>query len=120
MLQDLRRPVIRRDQDVWKGFVVTEQHIKSWPQTLDQIGLEQQRFSLGLGGHEFQCRRRRNHAGDAAVVPSWPRVSCHPFLDVLGLADIEHVTLGTDHAVYAGCRRSHFGETQDRGAASRK
>ena len=120
MLQDLRRPVIRRDQDVWKGFVITEQHIKSWPQALDQIGFEQQRFGLGLCGHELQGRRRRDHAGDAAVVTSWPRVGCHPFLDVLGLANVEHVALRTDHAVYAWRGWSHFGEAQDCSAASRE
>src|SRR5262249_53525848 len=40
-----------------------------------------------------------------------------PFADVLGLADIEHVALGVDHAIDAGRGRRELGITRDHRAA---
>ena len=117
MLEDLRRPVIRRDQDVGKRLVVAQQHVEARAQPLDQIGFEQQRFGLGLGGDELHRRRRRDHAHDAAVVAGRPRIGGDPLLDVLRLADVEHVALGVDHAIDAGRRRRVLDRARDRGAA---
>ena len=70
VLENLRRPVIRRDQDVGKRFVVAQQHVKARPQALDQIGFEQQRLGLGAGDDEFECSRGRDHARDAGSRPA--------------------------------------------------
>ena len=117
MLEDLRRPVIGRDQDERKRLVVAQQHVEARAQPLDQIGFEEKRFSLGLGGDEFHRRRRRDHAHDAVVVAGRPRIGGDPLLDVLRLADVEHVALGVDHAIDAGRRRRVLDRARDRGAA---
>ena len=69
VLEDLRRPVIRGDDDVGKRLVVAQQHVEPRPQTLDQVGFEQQRFRLGRSGDELHGGGRRDHPFDAGVVP---------------------------------------------------
>ena len=120
MLEDLRRPVVGRDQDVGKRLVVAQQHVEARPQPLDQIGFQQQRFGLGLGGDEFHRHRARDHAHDAAVVPGRPRIGGDPLLDVLRLADVEHLALRIDHAIDAGRRGRVLDRARDRGAAGRQ
>ena len=100
MLEDLRRPVIRRDEDVGKRLVVAQQHVEARPQPLDQVGLEQQRLGLGRGRDEFDRRGRRDHARDARVVAGRPRIGEDALLDVLRLADVEHVA-----AAHRSCDR---------------
>ena len=117
MLEDLRRPVVGRDQDERKRLVVAQQHVEARPKPLDQVGFEQERFGLGLGGDEFHRHRARDHAHDTAVVPGRPRIGGDPFLDVFRLADIEHVALRVDHAIDAGRWRRVLDGARDRGAA---
>ena len=120
MLEDLRRPVVRGDDDVGKRLVVAQQHVEARPQPLDQVGFEQQRFGLGRGGDELHRRGRRDHPLDAGVVPGRPRVGRDPLLDVLRLADVEHLAGRIEHAIDAGRRRRELGMTQQRGAAARE
>ena len=117
MLEDLRRPVIGCDQDIGERLVVAQQHVEARTQPLDQIGFQQQRFGFGFGADEFHRHRRRDHAGDTAVVPGRPRIGGDPLLDVFRLADIEHLALVVDHAVDAGRRRRVLDEARDRGTA---
>ena len=120
MLEDLRRPVVRGDDDVGKRLVVAQQHVEARPQPLDQVGFEQQRLGLGRGGDELHRRGRRDHPLDARVVPGRPRVGRDPLLDVLRLADVEHLAGRIEHAIDAGRRRRELGVTQQRGAAGRE
>ena len=117
MLEDLRRPVVGGDQDIGKRLVVAQQHVEARPQPLDQVGLEQQRLGLGRGRDELERGGRRDHALDARVVAGRPRIGDDALLDVLGLADVEHVAVGVDHAVDAGRGRRELGVARDRGAA---
>ena len=117
VLEDLRGPVVRGDQDVGERLVVAQQHVEARPQALDQVGLEEQRFRLGLGGDELHRHRRRDHAGDARVIGGRPRVVEDALPDVLGLADVEDVALGVEHAVDAGRLRRDSGKARDRRAA---
>ncbi len=114
VFQNLRRPMVRCDQDIGKRLVVAQQHVEARPQALDQVGFQQQRFGLGCGRDELHRHRRRDHAGDAAVVTDRPGIGRHPLLDVLGFADVEHLALGVDHAVDAGRRRRMLDGTRDR------
>ena len=110
MLQDLRRPVVAGDQDIGKRLVVAQQHVEARPQLLDQIGFEQQRLGLGGGGDDLDRDRRGDHARiRASTWPARPGIGGQPLLDVLGLADIEHVA----------CRRSACGRRRARSAPSR-
>ena len=120
VLEDLRRPMVRGDEDVGKRLVVAQQHVEARPQPLDQVGFEQQRLGLGRGGDELHRRGRRDHPLDAGVVPGRPRVGRDPLLDVLRLADVEHLAGRIEHAIDAGRRRRELGVAQQRGAAGRR
>ena len=117
MLQDLRRPMVRGDQDIGERLVVAQEHVEARAQALDQVGLEQQRLGLGRGRDEFHRHRAGDHARDAGVVGHRPRVGRHPLLDALGLADIEHLALVADHAIDAGAGGRVLDRARDRGAA---
>ena len=117
MLEDLRRPVIGRDQNIGKRLVVAQHHVEARPQALDQVRLEQQRLGLGAGDDEFERAGGRDHALDAGVVAGRTRIGDNAFLDVLRLADIEHVAARVDHAIDAGPRRRELGVVDDGGAA---
>jgi hypothetical protein len=120
MLEDLRSPMVGRDDDVGKRFVVAQQYIEARPQPLDQVGLEQQRLSLGAGDDEFERPGGGDHALDAGVETGRPRVGANAVPDVLRLADIEHVAPRIDHAVDAGLGRRQLDVTEDGGAAGGK
>ena len=120
MLEDLRRPVVGGDQDIGKRLVVAQQHVEARPQPLDQVGFEQQRLGLGRGGDELDRGGRRDHALDAGVVAGRPRIGDDALPDVLGLADIEHLARGIEHAIDAGRRRRELGVAQQRRAAGRE
>ena len=109
--------MIGRDQDIGERFVVAQQHIEARPQTLDQIGFEQQRFGLGAGNDEFERAGRRDHALDAGIEAGRTRIGANAVFDVLRLADIEHVAARIDHAVDAGLGRRELGVTEDGVAA---
>ncbi len=108
MFQDLRRPVIARDQNIGKRFVVAQLHVEARPQLLDQIGLEQQRLGFGRRRHDLDRRGRRDHAQDACRLRCGdPGVGRKPLADVLGLADIQHVVGRIEHAIDARARSGH-------------
>ena len=109
VLEDLRRPVIRSDDDVGKRLIVAQQHVEPRPQSFDQVGFEEERFGLGRGGDELHRRGRRDHPFDARVVPRRAGVGRDPLLDVLRLADVEHLAGRIEHAIDAGRRRRELG-----------
>jgi len=97
------------NENVGKRLVVAQQHVEAGTQPLDQIGFEQQRLGLGGGRDEFERGGRRDHALDTRVVAARPGIGDDAFADVLGLADVEDVAVGIDHAVDAGRRRRQLG-----------
>ena len=112
--------MIAGDQDIGEGLVVAQQHVEARAQPFDQVRFEQQRLSLGRGRHELDRCGRGDHALDARHVPGRPRIGDDALLQVLRLADVEHVTAGTCHAVDARRRRRELGEAQDRVAPARE
>ncbi len=121
MLEDLRRPVVAGDQDIGKRLVVAQLHVEARPQLLDQVGLEQQRFGLGRGGDDLDGDGGRDHAQD----PRRQRcidagIGRQPLADILGLADVQHVVSGIEHAIDAGRGRRQPHRVFDRGMADRK
>ena len=105
MFCDLWRGVIARKQDVGKRLVVAHQHVEARLQLLDEIGLEQQRFRLGLRRHEDHRRGQRDHARDAIGVPLATHVGGDTLLHALRLADIQNLAVDRDHAIDAGPER---------------
>ncbi len=65
MLDDLRRFMVARDEDVRKRLVVAQQHIVARLQALDEIGLEQERLDLRRSLDELHGDRVRDHARNA-------------------------------------------------------
>lgn len=100
MLRQLRRDMVRRDQNIREGFVIPQQHIEPRLQLLDIIRLKQQRFRLGLRRHEFHRRRFRDHPRDAARMAHTTRIICNPLFKAFRLPDIEHRARIIDHAIY--------------------
>ena len=101
MLQQLREGMILAQQDVGKALVVAIADIVARLQPLDQVGFQQQRFGLGRGGDEQHLRRLGDHARDAVGVAGRLGIGRDALLQALGLADIEHVALGIQHAIDA-------------------
>ena len=95
--------MVAGDQDVGKRFVVAQLHVEARPQLLDEVGFQQQRLGLGRGRDELHGHRGRDHAQDARRQRrTLTRVVGQALFDVLGLADIEHVGIGAEHAIDAG------------------
>jgi hypothetical protein len=109
VLEDLRRPVIRSDDDVRKRLVVAQQHVESRPQAFDQVGFEEQRFRLGRRGDELHTGGRRDHPFDTGVVSGRAGIGRDALLDVLRLADVEHFAGRIEHSIDAGRRRRQLG-----------
>jgi hypothetical protein len=120
MLHDHRRRLARRDQDVGERLVVAQQHVEARAQPLDQVGFEEERFGLGRGRNELDGRGRRNHAHDARGMAGLARIRRYPFADALGLADVEDLALGVEHAIDAGAGRGVLRISLDRRHAARQ
>ena len=121
MLEDLRRPMVAGDQDVGKRLVVAQLHVEARPQLLDQVGFQQQRLGLGRGGDDLDRHGRGDHAQDARRQRRVDAgIGGQPLADVLGLADIEHVAGGIEHAVDAGRGRRQPHRVFDRRMADRQ
>ena len=117
VLQDLRRPVIAGQKDVRERFVVAQLHVEARAELLDQVGFEQQRFGLGRGRHDLDIDGRRDHALDPRRLAGRAGIGRQALAHALGLADVEHVALGTEHAIDAGAVRRVLDGAQDHGTA---
>ena len=114
MLEDLRRLVLARDQDVGEGLVVPEQHVVAGPEALDEVGFQQQRLGLRAHRHELHRGGGRDHAGDAVGVVAGTRVARHAGLQTARLADIDDGAAGVDHAIDPGRARQGLEVLRDR------
>ncbi len=95
--------MVAGDQNVGKRLVVAKLHVEARAQLLDQVRFQQQRFGFGHGRDNLDIGGRGDHAQDARRQRrASPRVGGQALFDVLGLADIEHVVGGVEHAVDAG------------------
>jgi hypothetical protein len=105
MLGQLRPVMVGGDQDEGEGLVVAEQNVVARPQSLDQIGLQQQRLDLGMGRHHFDRPRIGDHSQGPRVQAGRLGVILHPIPQVLGLADVQDLAGVIQHAVDAGSGR---------------
>jgi hypothetical protein len=90
------------DMDVGIALVVAQQHVVARPQRLDQLVLQHQRLALAARHGHFDGRDLRNHRRQARLARAAAEVARHPLLQRGGLADVEHGTVGRQHAVDAG------------------
>ena len=120
MLDQPRRRMIGADQDIGEALVVAQRDVVAGLQLLDEIGLEQQRLGVRLGGDEHHRVGLRDHARDAARLALGRHIGGDALLDRARLADIEHLALGPDHAIDAGPERRMAPEGADRLGAARE
>jgi hypothetical protein len=66
------------------------------------LRLEQQRLALGARQRHFDARDLRHHGGDARIHARLEEIAADALFQVAGLADIEDVAAGAQHAVHAG------------------
>jgi hypothetical protein len=108
MLDDLRRLMVAREQNIGKRLVIAQQHVEARAEALDEVGFEEQRFRFRARRHELHAGRGRDHAGDAVGVAAHTHVVGNARLEGAGLADVDDVAGGIDHAVDARPARQHL------------
>ena len=113
-----RRRMIGADQDIGEALVVAQRDVVAGLELLDEIGLEQQRLGVRLGGDEHHRMGLRHHARDAARLALRRHIGGDALLDRARLADIEHLALRPDHPVDAGPRGAH--DARRRGSSRRR
>src|SRR5437879_6579550 len=106
-----RKLVLHVEVNVGKALVVAQHHVEARLVRLDQVVLEQQRLGLGVGHRDLDaldlCGERLHLGIDI------PRgeVSPDAVPEAAGLADVEELVPGAEHAVHArppGKRRDEF------------
>ena len=120
VLDESRRRMGGADQDIGKALVVAQHHVVARLQLLDEIGLEQQRLGLRLGGDEHHRAGLGDHPRDAGRLALGRHIGGDALLDRARLADIEHLALGADHPVDAGPGRGVAPEFPDRLGSARE
>ena len=90
------------DQNVWKAFVIAQQHVEARLELLDQVLFQKQGFGFGARRQKHHRRRFADHPGNAAGMAGRPGVGRHTRLQVAGLADIKNLSHSVEHAVDAG------------------
>ena len=84
--------------------------------SLIHVILELQRLELAADDRPLDRRGRRDHAPGAFVQGAQRReVVAQPRSEVLGLADVEHATLGITEAVHTGLRSGSRPPSADTG-----
>ena len=94
--------VIAGDHEVGITLVIPQVDVVTRPVALDQRGFKQQRLVFRMRDRDLDIRHLVEHGLGLGVARRAQEIAGHPLLQVLGLADIEHVALGVVHAVHAG------------------
>ena len=114
MLGDLRKRVILGQHQPRIGFVVPQDDVEARPKALDEVGLEQQRLGLGVGGDDLHRDRLRHHPPQPLRQARRLGVRHHTLLEAARLADIQRLALAIEHPVDAGTERHGRERTPDR------
>ena len=83
------RPGLGGDFQKRVVLVVLEQHVVVRTVLLDEVGLENQRLDLGVGGDELE---RRGFTGEPARFAARLEVLLHPASQIFGLANVDGTT----------------------------
>ena len=109
MLGDLRERVVLGQHQPGVGLVVAQDDVEARLEALDQVGFEQQRLGLGVGGDHLHRDGFVDHPPQPFVEAAELGVGGDPLLQAARLADVEGVALGIEHAIDARARR-HGGQ----------
>ena len=99
------RVAMRGDLQVGIGLVVAKDDVVARRLRLDEVVLEQQRFSLGPGGRGLDLRDALDHVRDARIVRALVEVAGDALLQVARLAHIEQHARRVVVAIDAGQAR---------------
>ena len=106
------------DVDVGERLVVAQDDVERRPVPLDHVALEQQRLDVARRGHHLEPMRQRHHALQPGAQRRRFGVRGQPLLQGFGLADVQDLALGIEHAVDAGpVRQGRHMAVDQRGAA---
>ncbi len=95
------RELVGGELDVGVGLVVAEEDVVARREALDEVVLEDQRLGLGACGGDVHAQHLRHHHRDARAGDGLLEVAGDATLEVLRLADVEHLVVGADHAIDA-------------------
>ena len=90
------------DIDVGERLVVAQDDVERRPVPLDHVAFEQQRLDVARRGDHLERPGERHHALQAGAQRGGLGIGRDPLAQRLGLADVEHLALGIEHAVDAG------------------
>ncbi len=91
MLRDLRERVVLGQHQPRVALVVAQDDVEARLQALDQVGLEQQRLGLGMGGDDLHRRRLGDHPPQPLRQARGLGVGRDPLLQRPRLADVERL-----------------------------
>ena len=120
--KDAREALAQRELDIWIGLVITQQDVEAWLLRLDQVIFERQRLML-IGNDDILNVHRLAHqrAGLCVGLRGLQQIRTHPRPQALGLADVDHLSLGVLVEVHAGLsgQSTNFFLQIHRGVATR-
>ena len=93
------RELIPGQLHIGVGLVVPEEDVEGRVQALDEVVFQQQGFGLGAGHGGIDAADAAHHEGDAGAGNGALEIGRNALLQVLRLADIEHLALGVEHAI---------------------
>ena len=108
MLGDLRVGVVFGEHQPGVGFVVAQHDVEARLEAFDEVGFEEEGLGLGVGGDDLHGGGFGDHAAEALGQAADLGVGDDALFQRAGLADIEGVALGIEHAVDAGGERHGF------------
>ena len=101
MFGDLREGVVLGQHQPRVALVVAEDDVEAGFEALDEVGLEEKGFGLGVGGDDLHRDGLVDHAAQALGHAGGLRVVVDALLEVAGLADVEGVAACVEHAIHA-------------------
>ena len=92
------------------ALVISQQHVITRPQLLDQVTFQQQGFRLGVGNRYFDARNLLDQCTCFGIQARLAKIAGYPFIQITGLAHIQRRPFAIQHPVDAGARRQCFQE----------
>ena len=117
MLGDLREGVVLGEHQPRVALVVAEHDVEAGLEALDEVGLEEEGFGLGMGGDDLHRDGLVDHAAEALGHAGGLGVVVDALLEVAGLADVEGVAACVEHAIHARALRHGEERALDHGHA---
>ncbi len=92
-------------ENVGIALVITQQHVIAWLMLLDEMVLQQQRLTLGMGQGHLNVANLLHQGALTQGGVGFLEIAAHPLLETARLTHIENLARGIEHAIDPGCRR---------------